>query len=245
MIRSIPVSSPAYHDLSDLSRPELLLKSTINLSEFVLSNPFTRHKYHVSKSYDIEEGVTSLGERITIAMLGVYASAGLIAASFIIFKVASLVIKDIPLINSGIEFYKKSIAPVLEKNQYLPALPKISFANAAKMGAASLVMLKTINRFQITTALIDKAINTPRPEDTAAIRSLQLKAIEFKLDYLALKGRISFQEQVFGSILHGGEPQLMDDDGSTLHGQKLQRSDLDGLIFPGQELQWSDFNDLI
>ena len=205
MIRSIPVSCPAYRNLTDghwdrrYLRPKVLLRDTINFSEFILSNPFTRHKYHVSTSYDVEEGVTSLQERVFAIVVGTYASfvlmiisIYLLVISVLIFAVAQKIsnsIKDLPLTKSSVEFYKRSIVPKLEKIPDLPALPKLSFANAAKIGAPSLIVLKTINRFQINAALIDKAFNTPRPEDEEAIRTHQERANELVIENAELMRR--------------------------------------------------------
>lgn len=186
MIRSIPVSCPAYRSLSGSSKPENIVKSAINLSEFILSNPFTRHKYHVSESYDIEKGATGLQGRFVTIYFGAVVSLLLMVIStylmifslmiYVVAKNISNSIKDLSLIKSGVEFYKRSIVPALEKIPAPPALPKLSFANAAKIGVPSLIVLKTINRFQINAALIDKAINTPRPQDQEAIRTHRERA---------------------------------------------------------------------
>jgi hypothetical protein len=188
MIRSIPVSCPAYRNLTDANWPEIPVKSAINLSEFILSSPLTHHEYHVSKNYDIERSVTGLQDRLDIVVIGVIGSSFLIACSIylilfsiFIFAVAQKIsnsIKDLPPVKSGVEFYKRSIVPALEKIPDLPALPKLSFAHAAKIVAPSLIVLKTINRFQINAALIDKAFNTPRPQDEEAIRTHQERANE-------------------------------------------------------------------
>ena len=192
MIRSIPVNCPAYRNLTDANWPEIPIKSAINLSEFILSSPLTRHKYHVSESYDIKRGVTGLKDRIFVIMFGAYISYMLLALSIVVFIfgiVVTRLVKDLPLTKSGVEFYKRSIVPKLEKIPDLPALPKLSFANAAKIGAPSLIVLKTINRFQINAALIDKAFNTPRPEDEEAIRTHQERANELVIENAELMRR--------------------------------------------------------
>ncbi len=185
-MRSIPVSCPAYRsssrpdhrNLGNSSCPETLVNGAFNLSEFILSNPFTRHKYHIYQLYWIEKDVTGLKDRLEIMKQGAIASAlfsiYLICFSTLIFAVFQKISnpsKDLHVIKSGVEFYKRSIVPALEKNPYI----------AAKIGVPSLVALKTINRFQINTAHINILESNREVRNAALSRDSNLTEENFRL----------------------------------------------------------------